>query len=227
MSLISRLSGADAIIRGLHLVDEQVQQNLMRGLTEFSVSVRQVDFPLRSNLNFVTDSVVQRLQEAGLSVTGVDYQPSSGIAWVKIKVTGPHDMGQSYAGRPGNPPAPSMDAAYQVIWQEFLLGSSHEDAVDQALINIDNSLALVFAVIDEDRSVQFWDGQGITDQGSFENRTPEPGEYEVSWLMETSAFSASEAALTAGRTLVDPNEQITFVVCDSAGIKKVVFAYAA
>ena len=136
------------------------------------------------------------------------------------------DLLHASLGQLEDPAATPAPGKFQIIWRDFLLGTSHDDAAGQALINIDSGTAIVLTVIENGKSPQYWDGQKITDYELTESRTPDPGEYEVSWLIEISASNVGEAATEASQILTAPEGEVTFIVTNSAGIKKVVYAYA-
>jgi len=89
-SLIAKFTGQEKFASGMAAIDRHVEQELERGQHEFVVPVRQTQFPmLGARLDVLTDLVVERLRDlANLTVVGVDAQPSSGIAWVRVKAPG-------------------------------------------------------------------------------------------------------------------------------------------
>ena len=85
MGFLSRIAGGDKFSRALETILEDAARQAASGAPEFVVSVRESDFPLTmSRLDVLVPVVVERLQERGFVVLGVDAPEWSGAAYIKV-----------------------------------------------------------------------------------------------------------------------------------------------
>lgn len=84
MGFLSRLSGTDGIEKGLAGIDTQIQQAMAGGGSRFVLKVQEADFPLVARNNALIQTVIDHVEERGLSVLGVDSEPWQGLTFLHI-----------------------------------------------------------------------------------------------------------------------------------------------
>jgi hypothetical protein len=92
MGRLSRmLSGRDRVEAGLRSVDNQVDEALAAGRTDFEVRVEETDFPVRmGGLTRSVAFVAEHLQERGVTVVGTHQPERASVARIRVQAEPAH-----------------------------------------------------------------------------------------------------------------------------------------
>jgi hypothetical protein len=126
--------------------DREVRQLVARGLQEFTVTVREADW---GRLDRALPGLVERVQVLGHSVLGVDQEPWSGVAYIKIRSSAPPAARDAESGTAALEMTPyqlkevaawmerefgkrTTEAAWNIYLRRLKLGFALPDGLEQA-----------------------------------------------------------------------------------------------
>ena len=127
--------------------DSKVRQLASRGLPEFTVTVREKDW---GRLDRALPPLVERIQILGHSVSNVNHEPWSGVAYITVRSSAPAGVQEAQAGTAGLEMTPDQlmsvaawmerefgkrtsEAAWSIYMRRLELGYSLPDGLDQGV----------------------------------------------------------------------------------------------